>query len=304
MKRPKASSIMDRLVQDLVTMRILKLIVSCILFSTGINGQQHIESDMLEISTKTLHYKLNKSERNVTVQSFYISRFPESMQQYKLYLKELDSLNILDVNEHFPKQINLQKIGLDEKEIDFLRNEYFVKVEYDDYPIIGLDYGQILSYLDWKSDAIGKQVLKRLNIPNPKSLSYLELLKKNAHVTDIPIQTEFLIPLEFQLVSAFNTMQEQDQAHKLSNKKRSRLTNEEHEILKRLKLKNIFEYDLSEIKKYNKLDELILERKENPKNGLQLLELKSICSRSENKYSSKIDSKQILKPWRVYNLKI
>jgi len=285
-------------------MKNLIIIFCCILISTGISGQQHIESDMLEIPTKTIQYKINKSEINVRVSDFYINRFPESMKQYKLYLKEHDSLNILDKSEHFPKEINLQIIGLDKDEIDFIRNEYFIMKEYNDYPIIGLDHSQIKLYLEWKTENIREQVLNKLNIHNPKSLTYLELLKENGHKGNIPLQTDFGIPHEVQIISAFKEMKKPDQKNELSNKREAKLVHKKHKILKRLKIKNIYEYDLSKLKLYKKLDELILDSKVKDKKGIQEMELKSICSKSKNKYTSSTNPNQIIKPWRVLNIKI
>lgn len=283
-------------------MKSVSTIFCSMLIVLGINGQQHISPNMIEIPTKTIQYEMNNSERSVTVNSFYINRLPESIQQYKSYLNELDSLGKLDKNKHLPKAINLQLMGLDPEEIDFIRNEYFVKEEFNDYPIIGLEYLQIKPYLEWKANAVRKQILNKSKIDNPKSLTYLEFLRESD--IDIPLQTDFLIPLEVQLISAFEEVEKSAQKNEITIRSEERPLNNKNNFLKKLDLKSIYDYDLNKAEKCGIQDELVYDSRSKDIITEDKMELKCISISRNNKYVSSTDSNQFIKPWRVMNIKI
>lgn len=260
-----------------------------------IGQQQNVEPELLEVERKTLRYKINNANRTVTVTDFYMSRFPESVKEYKLYLFELDSLGVFDENEHLPRAESLRTIGLKQDEVDFIRNEYYVEEAYGQYPIIGLDYAQIQLYLEWKSEYVRKRILKDLGIQNPDHLTYIEILEKYKNEIDIPMQVDFLIPHEEILISAFTGM---GRYHgKLDAIDMGAIESiKENTVFKRLNLKHIFEYDLTNVKQYDKLDELILQ-------GMEM-ELDNIHSVGKNNYTKSNNPNQILKPFRVWNINI
>ena len=118
-----------------------QILLFLLFISSTVFGQQHVEPYMIDMPRDTIRYVVNGEKRNVTIARYYISQYPESMRQYKEYLAEHDSLENLEATKRiYPNRVNLALCGLNDDEIDFIISEYFVEPQYDDYPIVGLDY--------------------------------------------------------------------------------------------------------------------------------------------------------------------
>jgi len=219
--------------------------------SCSMYSQQHVESYMLEIPKQVIQYKIDGDERRVTVNDFYISRFPESIGQYQEFLDQLPSDLI---NEALPHRERLKSMNIRVDLIEFLINEYFVSKDYRSYPVVGLDYEQINRYLKWKTDTVGKRVLKEMGIEYNDEYSYLEVIRSLDNSISRPIQVEFHMPTESCVISAHNFRSRYNDEVQI---KKSESTKLNYKYLKKLKLKPIHEFDLKDTDHYNRMDELI-----------------------------------------------
>lgn len=266
-------------------------------------AQQNIDASMVVIPTQNFGYTINKKKKSVTVSNFYISKFPESNKQYQDYLGQLSGM---DRAKALPNKQLLEKSGLNKVEVDFLTNKYYSSKEFYLYPMIGLSNNQILKYLDWKTEYIGKMALKSTGIKFDTTMNYIDIIKKQKDIGFIPVQTDFLIPSDAQLISAFKYF-----SNKKSNSRKRSPDVKPSGVLKDLKLKSIYCLNVETNKS---VDELIFTLGEGstltkngkdhtvyyPENGKTV----RITGNVNKKLKCNYEKQAILQPFRVWHVKI
>ncbi len=92
--------------------------------------------------------------------AFYASQYVESNYQYQCYLKCLAAWGLdsqLVAAQPDPTVWKLPGLTADEQAI--LANEYCTSKEFEHYPVVGLNFTQIVSYLEWKTDMLNLALL-------------------------------------------------------------------------------------------------------------------------------------------------
>lgn len=265
-------------------------------------GQQHVEPDFIEIPTRTIKYEIDKTKRHVTIYGFYIDPIPESLGNYKIYISEIiDSALDIKRESIYPKVSVLLSNGLNAKEINFILDEYFIEEKYDDFPLIGLDIDQIEKYLKWKTDKIGFEILKQLNIKKIDSLSYADHYKIYKDSFGIPVQVDLLMPIEGHLVSAFEFIKANRDKINIDYENHSTQVQIRDPLLTRLNIKPVSSYNLLNQSTYELLNELVKTvQKDKTEYQSSLI---SIAGGKKSKY--KLASERlILKPWRIWHVKL
>ena len=125
-------------------------------------------------------YKKNKKSKYY-IASFFAAPYVESNFQYRQYL------NFLEINNYDsllvlakPNKDIWDKLKLTEQENKFLKENYWSNKSFDDYPVFGLNYFQISSYLYWKTNLLNTAYLvfnKELD-KNKTDNGYIDLIKK------------------------------------------------------------------------------------------------------------------------------
>lgn len=268
------------------------------LISISINAQQYVEPTYIEIPTNTIKYEMDGKLKHFTVYNFYINSIPESIGDYKIYIKS----NKEDIdNKIYPRKESLKSKGLNDEEIDFILNHYYIDDIYENYPIIGLEADQIEKYLAWKVEYIGFQILASNNIANEESLPYTEFYKMYKDSINIPCQVNLIIPIEEYLISAHDYTKRNQKKKTIQNKENEHFT--QISILNRFDLYPVQQYNLTDTDIYKKLDEII---KIVPRRGHEIPNDKkviAISNNEQNKYITKFDN-ALFKPWRTSQIKL
>ncbi len=268
-------------------------------FTSTAQPLQHVEPAMLEIETQAIKYKMDGNKETVTVNNFYVSKYPESNKQYKQYLK---SLNEEERAAALPNYNILKQRGLKDKQIKFILEEYFISEQYSSYPIIGLNTIQIVEYLHWKTEYVGKKVLKENNIHFNPDEDYIDILNHSETESSIPTQIEFNLMLESHLISAYKQLRKEN--------KKKRCT-KDNTILRDLNISSIDCYDLRSI---SKLDELIVrysygekitrEGKSYTVHELEEGQLFRLYGKVKKDLSCDDKAEGLLRPFRVWHIKL
>ncbi|MDF1698333.1 MAG: hypothetical protein P1U56_20960 [Saprospiraceae bacterium] len=267
----------------------LLLILSFGLLINCIHAQQHIESFMVEVPAQHIHYKLNGKKKSVDVSSFYIARLPESNEQYQHYLNKLDSIDLMDA---LPNRNQLRGQGLASSQIDFLVNEFYTSKDYYKYPIIGLSKAQIQEYLQWKTNFVGKSVLRENGIEFDSLLNYSEIIRQFNDPSSIPLQVEYTMAIEPILVSAHTYL-----SHSKTHKKNEVPTTG---ILKELGIEALSNYELGTTKR---IDELIFTQRKKRTSWEDGI-VTPIKGKNYKKLKMGVEDENMLKPFRVWHIKI
>lgn len=191
-------------------MRIVHVTLIFFICIIHVHSQKFIYLGMIGIPKRKFSYFDSKTQKysTATVQKFYINEFPESIGQYQKYLaalKQTDSDE--EWEDALPREKNLQVINLTTSQIEFLRNAYFLSGAFLDYPIIGLEYDQIRKYLEWKFENSIQDYLLSHHIQKPDQLSAGEFWYKQMDSLRLDRHSEYLLPLEAILFSAFQFKQ-------------------------------------------------------------------------------------------------
>lgn len=285
-------------------MKRVKAILYLFLLVSTVIGQQIIDPYMIEIPTNKIKY-YNEGIKSVEVNTFYISQFPESVEQYKIFLNYLEKKDkIIELKNALPKTENLKKCFLSSEEIHFIREEYLKNEIYNHYPIVGLDFEQINTYLNWKIDTFGTHVFS-INGFDIKDQSYFNLMENHRDTIDFTTPISYKIALSIHLISALKSKINgtslipnyySEYPDILRTEVNLNYKNVKNKILKKLEISNICEYDLLRKNKYKNIRETILDLDDN--------KLKIMRSNKGKKIRI-IDSASIfIRPWRMSVLKI
>lgn len=168
---------------------------------------------MVEIPIQKLTYSLNEKKFSKKVNQFYLSKYPESNLNYKLFLRSLSKDQRPNA---LPQKQFLKKYNLDNKQIKFLISEYYSSNTYDQYPIVGLSKTQIKNYLDWKSDHVGKEILKQNGIIYDSNKTYLEIIQEQK-INPKHLQVNYNVLMVEQAISARKYLSQKKSKIKISN---------------------------------------------------------------------------------------
>jgi len=281
----------------------IKVILFFILLVNTLFGQQAIDPYMIEIPKNKIKY-YNDGIKAAEVANFYISQYPESVEQYKVYLRYLEEEDrTIEFNNALPKIENLKKCFLSPDVIQFIRGEYLKNEVYNQYPIIGLDLEQIEDYLNWKINTFGKHIFS-INGYDIKDQSYADLMQKHRDTINFKYPISYKIAFDIHLISALESIKngssiipnDIDQFPTILRRK-ANLNHKKvkNKILDNLNICNIYKYDLLRKNKYKNIKETIL--------GIDNFKLK-VIKRKKGKSKIFDSALKFIRPWRTSGLKI
>ncbi len=90
-------------------MKNIQLILLAVFLSVISTAQQYVGPNEIRVPQQSIKYKMNDQVQWITVSSYYIRKFPESIGEYKTYLNEKDSLGTR-IDNLYPSLMNLRKV--------------------------------------------------------------------------------------------------------------------------------------------------------------------------------------------------